>query len=85
METLKNKWHSLPLRSFFILTVLLSVGTVVLISALIIGGCTAFRHWLLPDSNEAYLTLEETLSNGDVIESTHLLRFGDDLSSLSFL
>ena len=85
METLKNKWHSLSLRHFFILTVLLSVGIVVLISALIIGGCTAFRHWLLPDVNAAYLTLEETFSDGDVVESTHLLRFGDDLSSLSFL
>lgn len=85
METLKNKWHSLPLRHFFILTVLLSLGIVVLISALIIGGCIAFRHWLLPDANAAYLTMEETFSNGDVIESTHLLRFGDDLSSLSFL
>lgn len=85
METLKNKWHSLPLRHFFILTVLFSVGIVVLISALIIGGCIAFRHWLLPDANAAYLTMEETFSNGDVTESTHLLRFGDDLSSLAFL
>lgn len=85
METLKKKWHSLPLRHFFTLTVLFSVGIVVLISALIIGGCMSFRHWLLPEANAAYLTLEKTFSNGDVIESTHLLGFGDDLSSLSFL
>lgn len=85
METLKNKWYNMPLRRFLILTVCLSIGTVVLASSLIIGGCAAFRHWLLPDANAAYLTLEETLTDGSVIKSTHLLNFGDDLSSLPFL
>lgn len=85
METLKKKWGDLPLRRFLILTVCISIGTVVLASALIIGGCAAFRHWLLPDANAAYLTLEETLSDGSVIESTYLLNFGKDLSSLPSL
>ncbi|MCM1233717.1 MAG: HAMP domain-containing histidine kinase [Butyrivibrio sp.] len=82
METLKKKWENLPLRSFLTLTVCLSIGAVVLASALIIGGCAAFRRRLLPDANAAYLTLEETLSDGGVIESTYLLNFGEDLSSL---
>lgn len=84
MEAMKNKWHDLPLRRFLILTVCFSVGTVVLVSALIIGGCAAFRHWLLPDANAVYLTIEETRSDGNIISSTYLLNFGDDLSSLPF-
>lgn len=85
METLKNKWYDLPLRRFFILTVLFHAGIVALLSALIIGGCAAFRHWLLPDPNAAYLTLEETFADGIVVKSTHFLNFGDDLSSLPFI
>lgn len=85
METLKNKWYDLPLRRFFILTILLHAGIVALLSALIIGGCAAFRHWLLPDPNAAYLTLEETFADGIVAKSTYLLNFGDDLSSLPFI
>lgn len=85
METLKKRWQDLPLRRFLILTVCFSIGTVALVSALIIGGCTAFRHWLLPDPNAIYLTVEETRSDGTVVSGTYLLNFGDDLSSLPLL
>lgn len=84
METLKKKWRDLPLRRFLILTVCLSFVIAALVSALIISGCMAFRHWLLPDSNAVYLTIEQTLSNGDVISSTYLLDMGDNLSALPF-
>lgn len=82
METLREKWYNLPLRRFLILTVCLSIGAVALASALIISGCAAFRHWLLPDPNAAYLTIEETLADGSVMESMHYLKYGTDLSSL---
>ncbi|MCM1190407.1 MAG: HAMP domain-containing histidine kinase [bacterium] len=85
MEALKKKWGDLPLRRFFMLTVFGAMGMTGILSALIIGGCAAFRHWLLPDSNEVYLTIEETLSEENVIQSTYLLKYGDDLSSLPFL
>lgn len=84
METMKKRWHDLPLHRFLILTVCLSVGMVALVSALIIGGCAAFRHWLLPDPNTVYLTVEKTLSDGNVLKGTHLLKFGDDLSSMPY-
>lgn len=84
METMKKRWHDLPLHRFLILTVCLSVGMVTLVSALIIGGCAAFRHWLLPDPNTVYLTVEKTLSDGNVLKGTHLLKFGDDLSSMPY-
>lgn len=85
METLKKRWNDLPLRRFLILTICFSILTVTLVSVLIISVCAAFRHWLLPDPNAVYLTVEETLSDGNVISSTHLLNFDDDLSSLPFL
>ena len=85
METLKKRWRDLPLRRFLILTVCLSAGAVAFVSALIVGGCTAFRHWLLPDPNAIYLTVEETRSDGTVVSGTYLLNFGDDLASLPFL
>lgn len=85
METLKKRWQDLPLRRFLILTVCFSAGTAALVSALIIGCCAAFRHWLLPDPNAVYLTVEETRSDGTVVSSTHLLNFGGGLSSLPFI
>lgn len=85
METLKKKWQDLPLRRFLVLTVCLSVGTVALVSSFIVVGCTAFRHWLIPDPSAIYLTVEETRSDGTVVSGTYRLYFGDDLSSLPFL
>ncbi len=85
MESLKNKWKSLSLRNFFILTVLFSIGLAALFSALIIGVCASFRHWLLPDSNAAYLTIQKTLENGNVTTSSLLLKYGQDMSPLSFI
>lgn len=85
MESLKKKWNNLPLRRFLALMVLLALGIVVLLSALIIGGCVSFRHWLLPNADAAYLTIEKTLSDGSVCEEVCLLGFGEDLSSLPLI
>lgn len=82
MEKLKNKWLGLPMQRFFIMTVLLTVSLAVLISALIIGGCISFRNWLLPDADAVYLTLEETLSDGNVTKAVYLLKYGQDPSSM---
>lgn len=84
METLKKRWQDLPLRRFLILTVCISISMVALASVLIIGGCVAFRHWLLPDPDAVYLTIEETFTDGTVNKSTYLMDFGADLSFLPF-
>lgn len=85
MESIKNKWNNLSLRQYFIMTVFLSFGIVVVLSALIIGGCVSFRHWLLPDSNLVYLTIEETLSDGSVVENICIMEYGRELTSLPLL
>lgn len=85
MELLKRKWQNLPLRRFFILTVCLSIGIVAILSAGIIWGCMSFRHWLLPDANAVFLTIEETFEDGSVTSGVYLLDLNSDLESLPFL
>ncbi|HBA50766.1 MAG TPA: hypothetical protein DCZ91_23810 [Lachnospiraceae bacterium] len=69
--------RDLSLRSFFMLTVFGTFCIVVLFSGLVIAGCAAFRHYLLPDANAAYLTVEHTLEDGSTTSSSHLLNFGE--------
>lgn len=73
----KSTEHDLSLRSFFMLTVFGTFCVVVFLSGLVIAGCVAFRHYLLPDANEAYLTVEHTLEDGTTTTSSHLMTFGE--------
>lgn len=82
MESIKNKWFNLPLRRFFILTVFISTGIVIVLSVIVILGCVSIRHWILPDSNAVYLTIEETLENGEVVTRQYLLEYGGSLESM---
>lgn len=75
MEPLKRK--QISLRGFFLLTVFSVFGGVVLLSGLTIWGCMAFRHWLLPDPEAVYLTMEETLPDGGTSTSSYLLEYGE--------
>ena len=85
MGTVKNKWLNLSLRRFLIVTVFTSFGTVVVLSIFIIGGCASFRHWLLPDPDMAYLSIEETMSDGSGINRTIVLEYGQDMSSFNYI
>lgn len=76
MESLRKKWRNLPLRRFFILTVLGTVGLAAALSGLVIWGCAAFRGYLLPEADAVYLTVERTLESGVVTTEVHLLEFG---------
>lgn len=73
----KSAERDLSLRSFFMLTVFGTFCVVVFLSGLVIGGCAAFRHYLLPDANEAWLTVEQTLEDGTTTTSSHLMTFGE--------
>ena len=73
----RNTQRDFSLRSFFMMTVFGTFCIVVFLSGLVIAGCAAFRHWLLPDANAAYLTVENTSEDGTTISSTHLLTFGE--------
>lgn len=85
MEPVKRRWRNMPLRSFFLMTVCITMGIAAFLSALIIWGCTAFRRWLLPDSNAAYLTIEKELEDGTVVWQTEFVEYGEELRSLPVL
>ncbi len=74
----KSAGRSLSLRSFFMLVVFGTFCAVVFLSGLAIAGCAAFRHYLLPDANSAYLTIEYVLEDGYSSSSTYLLDFGEE-------
>lgn len=78
MESLKKKYYNLPLRKFFVISVLFTICFVAALSGMVIFGCTAFRHYLLPDPNAVYLTIERTLSDGSTVTSVQLFEFDDD-------
>lgn len=82
MEALRQKWRDLPLRRFFMLTVLGTICLAALLSGLVIWGCSAFRAYLLPDPNAAYLTIERILEGGQVTREEHLIEFGEEARSL---
>lgn len=76
----------MSLRRSFILTVLITFGIVVLLSGLVIWGCSAFRKWLLPDSDTVYLTVQATTAEGGIQEYTSRLRLGEkELTPLTTL
>lgn len=74
----KTAGRELSLRSFFMLTVFTTFCGVALLSGLVVGGCTAFRHYLLPDPNAAYLTVEQVFSDGSSVTSSTLVSFGEE-------
>lgn len=82
MESLRQKWNNLPLRSFFIGTVLSSVCLVAALSALIIWGCVAFRHYLVPNADSVYLTIEKRYDNGTTTSELYMLPYGGDLQTI---
>ncbi|MDE7352009.1 MAG: HAMP domain-containing histidine kinase [Acetatifactor sp.] len=76
------KWRDLPIQKFFMALILLVFSIVVLFSGLIVWGCAAFRHYLLPDSNSAYLTIQTTFTDGTTQRSSWLFSFGSDPKSI---
>lgn len=78
METLKKKYYNLPLRKFFVITVLFTMCLVTALSGTVISGCILFRHYLLPDPNAVYLAIEQTLSDGSKVSSIQLFEFDKD-------
>lgn len=82
-----EKWRNLPLRKFFILTVLFTFSAVALLSGLLIWGCAAFRYYLLPDSDSVYLTMVKSYADGTEARyvKRRQLRFPSDVHGLWFL
>lgn len=64
METLVKKYKNMSLRKYLIFSVIITLGVIVLLSSFTIWGCLSFRKHLLPESNNVYLTVSQTYSDG---------------------
>ena len=64
METLVKKYKNMSLRKYLIFCVIITLGVIVLLSSFTIWGCLSFRKHLLPESNNVYLTVSQTYSDG---------------------
>lgn len=82
MEQMKQSFRDMPLRSAFSLCVFAAITTAVLLSALTMWGCSAFRSWLLPDTDKVYLSVNKTYSDGTVEKGELLLQVGQELPML---
>jgi len=64
MEALVKKYKNMSLRKYLIFCVIITLGVIVLLSSFTIWGCLSFRKHLLPESNNVYLTVSQTYSDG---------------------
>ncbi|GFI64465.1 sensor histidine kinase CssS [Lachnospiraceae bacterium] len=79
MESLKNRWHNLPLRRFFMLTVLFTAGAVALLSGLVIWGCVLLRQYLLPEADAVWLTVERQWDDGTLSQEGYRIKYGEQM------
>lgn len=85
METLKKKRIFSGLRQVFSRYVLTAFALVAALSGLVIWGCLSLQHWLLPDSNQVYLTVQTTYSDGSETTQTEQLALDDVLQEIPLL
>lgn len=75
----------MPLRRAFCLYVCVTFFSVVLLSALTIGLCTAIQNHLLPVSDEVLLTVWETFDDDRTNKHTFNIKLGESPRELPFL
>lgn len=85
MEPIKARMKSMPLRRAFCLYVCVTFFSVVLLSALTIGLCTAIQKHLLPVSNEVLLTVWETFDDDRTNKHAFNVKLGESPRELPFL
>lgn len=87
MEGLKYRYQNMSLRQSFIVTVFVTFGVVVLLSILVIWGCSSCREWLLPNSNTVILSVQATTADGNIKTYSATMQLGEnketDLNSLT--
>ncbi len=81
MDRLKSRYRDWNLRQSFIVTVAITFGIVVLLSLAVIWGCASLQHWLLPDSNQVYLSLDAATASGKTVHYTIRCVLGEDTPS----
>ena len=82
MEAVKQKSRLSGLRQSFILYVLTTFLLVAVLSALVICSCLSLQNYLLPDSDQVYLTVQSDYPDGSSTSTTVLLSLNDALQEI---
>lgn len=85
MERLKTKYRNMTLRRSFILTVLLTFCAIAFLSGLALWGCSAFRAWLLPDSNAVWLSMKIERADGEPYSFGIRIPLGEEMTQIPSL
>lgn len=85
METSVKKIKKLPLRKYLVFSVLITLAIIVLLSAATIFGCMTFRKYLLPESNNVFLTVDETYADGTNVSYSMRVKVGEEGAELPVL
>ena len=85
METSVKKIKNLPLRKYLVVSVLITFAIIVLLSAATIFGCMTFRKYLLPESNNVFLTVDETYADGTDVSYSMRVKVGEEGAELPVL
>lgn len=85
MEPIKLKSIAMPLRRSFVIYVLITFLSVAVLSGSVIWGCSFVRDWLLPDSDEVYLNVEQTYKDGSSDTSMTRLKIGKAFQSIPYI
>lgn len=79
---MKEMIKNISMRRAFIICVLLTVALALITSAFTIWGCLSFRQWLLPKTDEVYLSVNAEYADGSTVTSELLLQVGQELPML---
>ena len=82
MEAVKQKSRLSGLRQSFILYVLTTFLLVAVLSAFVIWSCLSLQNYLLPDSDQVYLTVQSDYPDGSSTSTTVLMSLNDALQEI---
>lgn len=85
METSVKKIKNLPLRKYLVFSVLITLAIIVLLSVATIFGCMTFRKYLLPESNNVFLTVDETYADRTNVSYSMRVKVGEEGAELPVL
>lgn len=83
MAKMKHLVHDMPLRRAFITYVFLCLVAALILSVITIFGCTTIRNWLLPETEQAVLSLKMQDADGNQIEEVIYLQKGEQIPFLA--
>jgi len=85
MEALNKKYRNMSLKSYLVFSVIVTFGIIVLLSAFIIWGCISIRSYLLPSSNQVFLTIDQTYLDGTETSCSVRVNVGEERTELPML